>query len=611
MNGDLILKNMKTILLGFIVIFSGIVFSQKQRCGTDVINLNRIKQNPNLIQLREQQELALQKAISNSSKKRLILTIPVVVHVIYNSDLENISNDQIKSQIDALNYDFNNLNSDSLHPEHPFYSFVGNTTINFQLATIDPLGNATTGITRTKTSKTSWVEDDLANDRMKFKQTGGIENWNPKKYLNIYTVRFDDAVELLGYAYFPEDLALYPQTDGVVIDFRCFGTKGTAGLEGYDAYNRGRTVTHEVGHWLGLNHIWGDKVFETDKVCGDDKVADTPPAESDNSGTPTFPHRPNNRCGSGDYGEMYMNYMDYVHDKSMVMFSKGQVSRISASINTYRSDLIKNAPTDVKVFGLFLKSPNNDTVFNVLNKYVQLSVNVFPVNATNKSVYWSCSPDSIATIDQNGKITILKSGQLSVIVESTDGSQITSALNLTFIPEVKVSTINLRTPNNDTIFKKSTVSFVVSAEVLPSNANNKSINWTCSPDSIATIDQNGKITIHKTGFVTVSAQSMDGSLITASKVISIINDSTTSIFENNQNRFLKIHPNPANNLIYVSTNIDLDGKINIYDVVGKLCYENYFSAKQTEFNLSNLQSGNYIVEIDVAGEISRTKLIKK
>lgn len=104
---------------------------------------------------------------------------------------------------------------------------------------------------------------------------------------------------------------------------------------------------------------------------------------------------------------------------------------------------------------------------------------------------------------------------------------------------------------------------------------------------------------------------MDGSLITASKVISIINDSTTSIFENNQNRFLKIHPNPANDLIYVSTNIDLDGKINIYDVVGKLCYENYFSAKQTEFNLSNLQSGNYIVEIDVAGEISRTKLIKK
>ena len=522
MSGDLKFKIMKKIILCLMILLTGIGFSQKKRCGTDELNFNRLQQNPSLIKSRQQQELTLQKSILSSSKKRINLTIPVVVHVIYNSDFENESNEQIESQIDALNRDFNNLNSDSLISSHAFYPIVGNIGIKFELATKDPSGKITTGITRTKTSKTSWIEDDLNKDNMKFTSTGGIENWDPKKFLNIYTVRFDDAVGLLGYAYFPEDLASFPETDGVVVDFRCFGTKGTSGSEGFTPYNLGRTVTHEVGHWLGLFHIWGDKVFETDKVCGDDNVADTPPAEGDNSGNPVFPFRPNNKCGSDKNGEMFMNYMDYVHDKSMVMFSKGQVTRMTSAINTFRTDLLKYSPSTIKVNSITINSPNNNSVFNKLEGTIQLSSVVLPINATNKNVKWSCVPDTIATIDQTGKITILKEGKVTITVQSTDGS-----------------------------------------------------------------------------------------LISASKEISIINESTTALDENIQNRFLTIHPNPTSDLFYVSTNTFVNGKVRIYDIVGKVWLENSFSSEQNQINLTGLQKGNYVVEIEINGEVFRNKLIKK
>jgi len=611
MNGDLKFNIMKKILLGFIVLLSGIVFSQKQRCGTDAVNFNRLQQNPSLIQLRKQQELALQKSILSTSKKRINLTIPVVVHVVYNTDLENISDEQILSQIDALNRDFNNLNSDSLKSGHAFYPFVGNIGIKFELATKDPSGKPTNGITRTKTAKANWGEDDLNNDNMKFSSTGGIENWNPKSFLNIYTVRFDDAVGLLGYAYFPEDLASYPETDGVVIDFRCFGTKGTSGIEGFTPYNLGRTVTHEVGHWLGLFHIWGDKVFETDKVCGDDKVADTPPAEGDNSGNPVFPFRPNNKCGSDKNGEMFMNYMDYVHDKSMVMFTKGQVTRMTSAINTFRKDLLKYIPSTVNVNSVTINSPNNDTAFNKSIGTVQLSCVVLPINANNKTLNWSCTPDSIATIDQTGKITIIKEGKVTVKAQSTDGSLVVAVKNLSFYSEVKVNQINIISPNNDTVFKKSAKSIPLTADVLPLNATNKALNWSCAPDSIATIDQNGTITIIKTGVITITAQSMDGSLVNTSKVISIVNDSIASISENEKRLFFAIQPNPTSDLFQIITNSYIAGKIKVYDMVGKICLENQFSTQQNEIDISALQIGNYIVEIEILGEVARAKLIKK
>jgi hypothetical protein len=426
-----ILNMRQLFILCVALVFSYNAIAQIQRCRFDELRKKRIQEHPEYYLNSAEDEQKLQNWISTHERKRQKVTIPVVVHVIYNASNENISDQQVQSQIDILNKDYNKLNSDTLLPSHPFYALSGKLDIQFALATLDPNGNTTNGITRTKTSKVSWGEEDINNDNMKFSSSGGIDNWNPKKYLNIYVVRYADSIGLLGFAYPPQDLANYPETDGVVIDFRTFGNIGTSGIEGYDAYDLGRTTTHEVGHWLDLVHIWGDKVLETDKACGDDLVADTPPAESDNSGTPSFPLRPSNKCGSNQYGEMYMNYMDYVHDNAMQMFTVGQAQRMNAAIHLYRSDLLTPS-SDVLVSSLKITTPNNNYTIFAPNKELQLGVTLLPKNATNKTVMWSISPDSIATIDQTGKIIAIKDGLVNVTVSALDGSFVSDAKTISF-----------------------------------------------------------------------------------------------------------------------------------------------------------------------------------
>ena len=270
--------------------------------------------------------LLSQKPYKTSS----LITIPVVVHVIYNANEENISDAQIQSQIDVLNDDFRLLNTDSLLDTHPFWPDAADCQIEFCLALQDPNGNSTNGITRTMTNLTSFDN----NGDEKFTSSGGKDNWDPTKYLNIWVCNLDGTGGTLGYATFPSDLTSIPEEDGVVIDYRAFGTLGTAGTGGFNVNDLGRTATHEVGHWLNLRHIWGDA------VCGDDFVSDTEPAEAPNYGCPTFPYNASNSCGSGVNGEMYMNYMDYVDDACMVMFTFGQSDRMDATLSTERSALL-------------------------------------------------------------------------------------------------------------------------------------------------------------------------------------------------------------------------------------------------------------------------------
>ncbi|NDB36497.1 MAG: T9SS C-terminal target domain-containing protein, partial [Flavobacteriia bacterium] len=195
---------------------------------------------------------------------------------------------------------------------------------------VDPNGNPTNGITRTFTNVTAFD----ANGDEKFTASGGHDNWNPTEYLNIWVCNLDATAGTLGYAAFPSELATHPELDGVVIRYEAFGDIGTAGTGIFNSNDLGRTATHEVGHWLNLRHIWGDT------LCGDDFVDDTEVAEDANYGCPTFPHNANNQCGSGQDGEMYMNYMDYVDDYCMNMFTYGQALRMNAALNTDRVGLL-------------------------------------------------------------------------------------------------------------------------------------------------------------------------------------------------------------------------------------------------------------------------------
>jgi Pregnancy-associated plasma protein-A/Secretion system C-terminal sorting domain/Fibronectin type III domain len=241
-----------------------------------------------------------------SVSERAVINIPVVVHLIYNAAAENISDPQVVSQIEVLNKDFRKMNAEAASVPTGFLNLAADVEINFCLATVTPTGTATTGINRVSTTKTSWS----SNDDMKRPLKGGVGAWDAARYLNIWVCNLGSGT--LGYSSFPGATST---VDGVVIDYRYFGTIGTRA-----PFHLGRTTTHEVGHWLGLFHIWGDT------ACGDDHVGDTPFHHGANFGCPAYPAY-NSSCGSNII-EMPMNFMDYTNDACMAMFTVGQKTRM-------------------------------------------------------------------------------------------------------------------------------------------------------------------------------------------------------------------------------------------------------------------------------------------
>jgi Pregnancy-associated plasma protein-A/Putative peptidoglycan binding domain len=259
-------------------------------------------------------------------------TIPVVVHVVYRTDRQNISNAQIQSQIRILNQDFRMKNRDRTKLPDVFQPLHTDTRIQFRLASKDIFGNATSGITRTRTSMPSFGFDE----GVKSSRTGGADPWPTRRYLNIWVCNLGDG--LLGYAQFPGGPRA---TDGVVILHTAFGNTGTARAP----FDRGRTTTHEVGHWLNLFHIWGD---DGTGCRGSDHCPDTPNQASENYGEPVFPHV---SCNNGPNGDLFMNYMDYVDDRAMFMFTAGQATRMNAALNGPRKELFEALPRYPGVLG--------------------------------------------------------------------------------------------------------------------------------------------------------------------------------------------------------------------------------------------------------------------
>jgi hypothetical protein len=249
------------------------------------------------------------------------ITVHVVVHVVYRTTAENISDAQVQSQIDALNRDYRAANVDKSRTPPCWTGLVADIGLHFELAKVDPKGKPTSGIVRVKTKHKSFS----THDEVKSAKSGGSDAWPTDKYLNLWVCSLGGG--LLGYAQFPGGPAA---TDGVVILNVAFGTVGTAAAP----YNLGRTAVHEIGHWLNLNHIWGD----TSDCSGTDHVEDTPSQQLPNYGKPAFPHV---TCHNGPNGDMFVNYMDYVDDDSMVMFTSGQSARMHATLSGPRKTIGK------------------------------------------------------------------------------------------------------------------------------------------------------------------------------------------------------------------------------------------------------------------------------
>lgn len=263
------------------------------------------------------------------------VTIPVVVHIISTPEIE-VSDFQIHAQIKALNRDFRKRGKEWLLLPQPFRELAADTYITFKLASVAPDGLPTSGINRKKINKNNvGLYDDAF-----YSERGGIDAWDTNRYLNIWVVEMHEA--LLGYASSPNDAGL--PTDGVVVNINYFGTSRAE-----STYQLGRTLVHEVGHYLGLSHPWGDIKNECEE---DDELEDTPILRGPHYSCPPTDDQ---SCNGIPY---YWNFMDYTPDCCMAMFTHMQAAQMQATLSYYRPQLsIASFDTPLQT-GQFVVAPN-------------------------------------------------------------------------------------------------------------------------------------------------------------------------------------------------------------------------------------------------------------
>ena len=358
------------IILGLILIITAPAFAQQiKRCGSMEYLQDQISQDPviadNMNVIRNL--IATSQANLRQEETNANITIPVVVHVVYKTASQKLSLARVQSQIDVLNEDYARLNADRFNTPAGFQPIAADTKIRFCLAQRDPNGNATNGITYDSTTVSTFFTDN----KVKFHSQGGADIWDRNQYLNIWVCNLGSS--LLGYSQFPN--GGQANTDGVVILYTAFGRPSTL-----TDYTLGRTTTHEVGHWLGLWHIWGDDAGACSGTAqgGDDGIADTPDQADQTFGCPSGVIT--DGCNNTANGIMYMNYMDYTNDNCMNLFTQGQTTAMTSILNVVRKTLKTSKGCSAPVAGIELAN-------NSLS-----SIEIYP-NPTS----------SIATVHFNGE----------------------------------------------------------------------------------------------------------------------------------------------------------------------------------------------------------------
>ncbi len=346
--------------LFFLFLSSSQLVSQ-ERCSFNQYIEFKGSSNPNWLSQVQQVQQTIEQFATNTSRSfnGEIAHIPVVVHILYNNEIQNISDQQVFDQIQVLNQDYRRLNSDTTLTRDIFKPVAADAGIEFYLAQTDPDGNPTNGITRTQTDQTSFW---LSMTDMKSSLTGGKDAWPVGQYLNLWVCNMSIPIVntpfILGFATPPNGAPNWPansgaeqiQEDGVVIHYEVFGphpdVTGTLAT-----VNRGRTASHEIGHYLGLRHIWGDG-----DCTVDDGLTDTPNAAAANQQTCDYA---TNSCTDdvNDLPDMLENYMDYSDENCLNMFTQQQVAAMHFVIENFRSGLItqidpyiSSQPSSISVF---------------------------------------------------------------------------------------------------------------------------------------------------------------------------------------------------------------------------------------------------------------------
>ena len=347
----------------------------------------------------------LNNGIIATSMLDTTITIPVVIHVLFNSAEQNISDEEIQSQIDILNEDFAANNASSLDVPTDWINLITDSKIRFKLAQRDPAGNNSNGIIRVSSTI---LEYQIFDPAIYSTSLGGSDAWPRSKYLNIWVCKLEG--NALGYANFPGSSA---NQDGVVINYKAFGRNGIAKAP----YNFGRTCTHEIGHWLILSHIWGDDNNDcsvSDFPITQQGIDDTPNQEGPTFRCKRFPELDD--CSSTSPGIMYMNFMDYTDDKCMMFFTPGQIWRMRTTLNGIRDSL---------------KISNGHVLPNLYTSDVAIDSVLNPVRIATKLCL-----DPVVRIQNNGSATI---SSVSLLYGLQSGLQKTFQWSGTLLPGASTS----------------------------------------------------------------------------------------------------------------------------------------------------------------------------
>ena len=600
------------LLLSVLMLFAAISSHSQNTCAS-VFNAQTIQtSDPS----RYNSDLQLEQFTSNyiaslntgSVAGRVInanstIIIPVVVHVLHIGEAigvgNNISDAQVQSQIAVLNEDFRRLNANRVNTPAAFAGVAADPNFEFRLACIDPNGNATTGIHRVQTGVNSFNVVTNANGSIneqasgiKFTAQGGTNAWPTGRYLNIWVCNIAPVgnLQLLGYAQFPFDYTVSPNTDGVVILNTAFGRVGPNLRPNF---NQGRTTTHEIGHWLNLFHIWGD---DNTACTGTDQCDDTPNQGGANqSNCPGFPHV---SCTNGPNGDMFMNYMDYTIDACKNIYTQGQRNRM-------RAVFAAGGPREAFINNYFaLNTPTSAPVCT--------STTVTANNPMCLPVTWTITGP--ATIAGNGNsATVTRTGNGVATVTATAGG----------FTDSKTVTVGIPLASNIAIWSSKTsttvgnpVGFV--AGYPPMNrCEIQSAGWQSSLSANIVLGDyecgvspdNGttkNIFFQTTGTAYVQARIQNA--------CGWSNWSAAVPIQVGSGFSYMVTPNPATSMATITqkgnSNADIT-EVKVFDNIGNLRKKSKYGTgtKQAQINISDLKTGVYFIEISSGQNKERQQLI--
>lgn len=556
-----------------------------EKCAT-THSLNYRSQQSALVQSRIQQAEAnasqwLQQN-GGQSLRNGVVTIPVVVHLVHNPGTpeSNIPDSLIHSQIAVLNQDFRRLNLDASNTRAIFDTVAGDLGIEFCLATVDPNGNPTTGINRVSSTSSHMLTP--FNNSVKSSSTGGADPWPSTDYLNLWIcdMSFFGTPAVLGYAQFPGD---DPATDGVVLQYQFVGVTNDPATA---PANKGRTATHEVGHWLGLRHIWGDGDCSMDDFVWDTPNADAQSNSDCNHNSNTCDDLGNPFWGISNPPDMVENFMDYSADSCMNMFSKGQGDRIWSFLSTER-------------IGLF---SSNGCGTPTVNAYSTL---------THESCVGACTGIAVVTpVAGQAPFTFLwddPSAQTDSIAENLCAG---------------LYHCKIKDANNDSILVAITIYNPNPLLVVSANT----VSATCASCA------DGSIAVGAVGGTAPVLYTLDGGAAQTDSVFNGLNpgtytvqvidgcglDSTFTLSVGNSvgidaiafESAFSLYPNPADERISLTFgNNKSMKKIEIMDPLGKIVYVNQTSDSQSTVELNGMARGIYVVSVSVSGQRFVRKLI--